>query len=45
MIWGLGNFGGVSLQQMPAFALVTIVGQFGSILLIKTLHDLLLGES
>ena len=25
MIWGLGNFGGVSLQQMPAFALVTIV--------------------
>ena len=35
MIWGLGNFGGVSLQQMPAFALVTIVGLFGSLLLIK----------
>jgi len=44
MIWGLGNFGGVSLQQMPAFALVTIVGLFGSLLLIKSLNALLLGE-
>ena len=44
MIWGLGNFGGVSLQQMPAFALVTIVGLFGSLLLIKPLNALLLGE-
>lgn len=43
MIWGLGNFGGVSLQQMPAFALVTIVGLFGSLLLIKPLNALLLG--
>lgn len=41
---GLGNFGGVSLQQMPAFALVTIVGLFGSLLLIKPLNALLLGE-
>ena len=44
MIRGLGNFGGVSLQQMPAFALVTIVGLFGSLLLIKPLNALLLGE-
>ena len=44
MIWGLGNFGGVSLQQMPAFALVTIVGLFDSLLLIKPLNALLLGE-
>lgn len=44
MIWGLGSFGGVSLQQMPAFALVTIVGLFGSLLLIKPLNALLLGE-
>ena len=44
MIWGLGNFGGVSLQQMPAFALVTVTGLFGSLLLIKPLNALLLGE-
>lgn len=44
MIWGLGNFSGVSLQQMPAFALVTIAGLFGSLLLIKPLNALLLGE-
>ena len=43
-IWGLGNFGGVSLQQMPAFALVTIVGLFVSLVLIKPLNALLLGE-
>lgn len=29
---------------MPAFALVTIVGLFGSLLLIKSLNALLLGE-
>lgn len=44
MIWGLGNFGGVSLQQMPAFAAVTLLGLFGSLLLIKPLNSLLLGE-
>ncbi len=44
MIWGMGNFGGVSLQQMPAFATVTMAGLFGSLLLIKPLNVLLLGE-
>lgn len=44
MIWGLGNFGGVSLQQMPAFTAVTLLGLFGSLLLIKPLNALLLGE-
>lgn len=44
MIWGMGNFGGVSLQQMPAFALVTVAGLFGSLLLIKPLNALLLGD-
>lgn len=44
MIWGLGNFGGVSLQQMPAFAAVTLLGLSGSLLLIKPLNALLLGE-
>ncbi len=44
MIWGMGNFGGVSLQQMPAFASVTMLGLIGSLLLIKPLNALLLGD-
>ena len=44
MIWGLGNFGGVSMAQMPLFAAVTIVGQICALLLIKPLNAVLLGE-
>lgn len=44
MIWGLGNFGGVSMQQMPAFALVTLLGLAASLLLVKPLNALLLGD-
>lgn len=44
MVWGMGNFGGVSMQQMPIFASVTILGLFASIMLIKPLNALLLGE-
>ncbi|MCR4766024.1 MAG: iron ABC transporter permease [Bacteroidaceae bacterium] len=44
LIWGLGNFGGVSMQQMPIFASVVLIGLFCSILLIKPLNALLLGE-
>ena len=44
MVWGLGNFGGVTMQQMPAFASVTILGLVAALLLIKPLNALLLGE-
>ena len=44
IIWGMGNFGGVSLQQMPAFASVTLLGLVGALMLIKPLNALLLGE-
>ena len=44
IIWGMGNFGGVSLQQMPAFASVTLLGLTGALMLIKPLNALLLGE-
>ena len=44
MIWGLGNFGGVSMSQMPVFALTTIVGLLAAIALVKPLNALLLGE-
>lgn len=43
-IWGMGNFGGVSMEQMPLFASVTLVGLALSLMLIKPLNALLLGE-
>lgn len=42
-IWGLGNFGGVSLAQLPAFGLTTVAGLVVALLLIKPLNALLLG--
>ena len=44
MVWGMGNFGGVSLEQLPWFAAFTSVGLLMSVLLIKPLNALLLGE-
>ena len=44
MVWGLGNFGGVTMAQMPAYAGVTLLGLLLSLLLIKPLNALLLGE-
>lgn len=43
-VWGMGDFGGVTNDAMPAFAVVVVVGLFLSILLIKPLNALLLGE-
>lgn len=43
MIWGLGNFGGVSLSQLPWFAGCCIVGLVIALLLTKPLNALLLG--
>ncbi|ETD21780.1 MULTISPECIES: iron ABC transporter permease [Prevotellaceae] len=43
-IWGLGDFSGVSLQYMPIFAGVIVIGQLSSIALIKPLNALLLGD-
>ena len=44
MVWGLGNFGGVSLDMLPAFAAVTVCGLTAAMLLTKPLNALLLGE-
>lgn len=44
LVWGLGNFGGVSLQQMPLFLIVCLIGIIGAIMLIKPLNLLLLGD-
>lgn len=44
LVWGMGNFGGVSMQQMPGFAAVVLLGLTGALLLIKPLNALLLGK-
>ncbi len=44
MVWGMGSFGGVSMRMMPVFASVTLVGLLGSLLLIKPLNALMLGD-
>lgn len=43
MIWGMGNFGGVSLAQLPYFSLFIVTGLILVVLLIKPLNALLLG--
>ena len=44
MVWGMGSFSGVSMANMPVFAGVTLLGLFASLLLIKPLNALLLGD-
>ena len=44
VIWGLGNFSGVTLRQLPVFAAVVVAGLAASLLLIKPLNALLLGR-
>ena len=43
-VWGMGNFGGVTMKHIPLFAGTTLLGLFASLLLIKPLNALLLGE-
>lgn len=44
MMWGMGNFGGVSRTQLPLFALFVFIGLTIAVCLIKPLNALLLGE-
>ena len=44
MVWGMGSFGGVSMDNMPVFVIVTLVGLMGALLLIKPLNALMLGD-
>ena len=43
VIWGMGNFSGVTLSQLPVFAVIISIGLILSILLIKPRNALLLG--
>lgn len=44
VIWGLGNFSGVSSEQLPFFVSAIGVGLFLAVMLIKPLNALLLGN-
>lgn len=43
MVWGMGNFGGVSMNHIPLFSILCLVGIIASFLLVKPLNILLLG--
>lgn len=43
VIWGLGNFSGVTLDRLPVFAILVIVALALSMMLVKPLNALLLG--
>lgn len=43
-VWGMGDFGNVSLDQMPFFATICILATLATLLLMKPLNALLLGE-
>ncbi len=45
MVWGMGNFGGVSRPLLPLFTGVVLVGLLASAVLVKPLNALLLGAA
>jgi iron complex transport system permease protein len=45
VLWGMGNFSGVSLERLPLFTLCSLTGLLFSLLLVKPLNALLLGEA
>ncbi len=44
MVWGMGSFSNVSMDDIPVFAIVTLLGLLLSVALMKPLNALLLGE-
>lgn len=45
VMWGMGDFGSVSADKLPWFVSFTLAGLFGSLLLVKPLNALLLGDA
>ena len=43
-LWGMGDFSGISVERLPFFCIAVTVGLVLSLLLIKPLNALLLGE-
>lgn len=44
MSWGLGSFGGVSASRLPVFCAASVLGMLASVLMVKPLNVLVLGE-
>lgn len=44
VVWGLGSFSGVTSSQLPLFSITIVIMLLSSMLLIKPLNALLLGE-
>jgi iron complex transport system permease protein len=44
MVWGMGSFGGVTTKHLPVFVAVCVAGIFASLLLMKSLNALMLGD-
>ena len=45
MVWGLGSFANVTIDRMPAFTITMLLGICSSLLMVKPLNALLLGEN
>ena len=45
VMWGMGDFGSVSMDKVPWFVSFTAAGLIGALLLVKPLNALLLGDS
>lgn len=45
MVWGMGSFGGVTMQQIPFFATVALLLLMASLVMAKPLNALLLGDA
>lgn len=44
VLWGMGSFNNVTLEQLPLFTALTLVGLLQAVLLIKPLNALMLGD-
>lgn len=45
MMWGMGNFGAVSMDRIPLFALLCVVGLASALLMMKPLNVMLMGDN
>ena len=45
LVWGMGHFGGVSMEQLPLFSVLILLGLGCSMLQAKPLNVLLLGDA
>lgn len=44
VLWGMGSFNNVTLEQLPLFTVLTLAGLLQAVLLIKPLNALMLGD-